>query len=109
MVNKPAVATRRSSRNIANAGMAGLSSSNANANNSNNTNEPLSIESEILNRAAVKLPYSLHGSSGWTGQYLPENILVNNPNDQGSRWSSSSTSQAHYLTLKLDEISVLRK
>ncbi|KAL6069219.1 hypothetical protein STEG23_019678, partial [Scotinomys teguina] len=36
------------------------------------------------------LPYALHKWSSFSSTYLPENILVDKPNDQSSRWSSES-------------------
>lgn len=51
--------------------------------------------------------YSVHSSSGYSASYHPENIKVNQPSDQASRWSSASNDLNQFLILKLDRICVL--
>ncbi|PVD25090.1 hypothetical protein C0Q70_15588 [Pomacea canaliculata] len=48
-----------------------------------------------------KLQYSIYKYSSYSYNYSPENILVNNPGDQLSRWSSDSNNPPQYLILKL--------
>jgi muskelin len=46
-------------------------------------------------------------SSGYSASYLPENVRVNQPNDQASRWSSAANDQNQFLLLKLDRMALL--
>ncbi|CAH1783153.1 unnamed protein product, partial [Owenia fusiformis] len=48
------------------------------------------------------LKYSVHKSSSFSASYVPDNITVNKPTDQSSRWSSDSNNPPQYLTLKLE-------
>ncbi|XP_026577752.1 muskelin [Pseudonaja textilis] len=54
------------------------------------------------------LAYTLHRWSSFSSTYLPENILVDKPNDQSSRWSSESNYPPQYLILKLERPSVVQ-
>ncbi|KAJ3045304.1 Muskelin 1, intracellular mediator containing kelch motif [Rhizophlyctis rosea] len=55
------------------------------------------------------IKYSIHAWSSHSASYHPQNILVNNPQDQSSRWSSGSNNQQQYITIKLDRMSVARE
>jgi hypothetical protein len=52
--------------------------------------------------------YSIHAWSSHSASYHPRNIMVNNPNDQSSRWSSGSNNQLQFITLKLDKMAIVR-
>eukprot|EP00069_Balaena_mysticetus_P019136 bmy_12007T0 len=54
------------------------------------------------------LPYALHKWSSFSSTYLPENILVDKPNDQSSRWSSESNYPPQYLILKLERPAIVQ-
>ncbi|KAI9033534.1 Muskelin N-terminus-domain-containing protein [Phycomyces nitens] len=54
------------------------------------------------------LEYSIYGYSSHSASYHPQNIKINRPNDQGSRWSSSVHDQSQYITLRLERPAVLR-
>ncbi|XP_036764906.1 muskelin isoform X1 [Manis pentadactyla] len=54
------------------------------------------------------LSYALHKWSSFSSTYLPENILVDKPNDQSSRWSSESNYPPQYLILKLERPAIVQ-
>jgi hypothetical protein len=56
-----------------------------------------------------KLPYSIHSYSSNSCNFFPENILVDNPDDQNSRWSSENNSSPQFIMLELEQASVVRK
>ncbi|XP_068620110.1 muskelin [Battus philenor] len=60
----------------------------------------------------VKLCYTVHKYSSYSSNYLPENILINNPCDQLSRWFTDATNSQNilhpqYLLLKLDSLAIV--
>jgi hypothetical protein len=57
----------------------------------------------------VSLPYSISKYSSYSASYYPNNIIVDNPLEQASRWSSSINDQNQFLILKLQDLSVLRQ
>lgn len=54
------------------------------------------------------LDYDVHSCSSYSALYLPENIKVNNPQDQSSRWSSGSNNQMQYIMIKLKTMAIAR-
>uniref|UniRef100_A0A8C7HPE6 Muskelin 1, intracellular mediator containing kelch motifs n=1 Tax=Oncorhynchus kisutch TaxID=8019 RepID=A0A8C7HPE6_ONCKI len=54
------------------------------------------------------LSFSVFKWSSYSSTYLPENILVDKPNDQSSRWSSESNYPPQYLMLKLERPSIVQ-
>ncbi|XP_066283972.1 muskelin-like [Branchiostoma lanceolatum] len=54
-----------------------------------------------------KLNYAIHRWSSFSANYVPDNILVDKPNDQSSRWSSDSNYPPQFLTLKLERPSIV--
>ena len=49
----------------------------------------------------------------WNGSryllsYVPDNILVDRPNDQSSRWSSGNNASPQFLTLKLERLAIVQ-
>ena len=58
-------------------------------------------------RHLSKLTYSIHSSSGHSAGYSPDRILVNDPEDQASRWSSPANDQHQYLMLELDHPAIV--
>ncbi|XP_054163494.1 muskelin-like isoform X2 [Oppia nitens] len=53
------------------------------------------------------LEYTVHDVSGYSPKYPPNGILVDNPNDPNSRWSSESYCAPQYITLKLVRTSIV--
>ncbi|XP_063385695.1 muskelin [Cydia fagiglandana] len=49
----------------------------------------------------VKLCYTIHKYSSHSANYIPENIMVNNPSDQLSRWFTDSNTPSQYIMLKI--------
>ncbi|XP_066584109.1 muskelin [Prorops nasuta] len=47
------------------------------------------------------IEYRIYNYSSYQFSYIPENILVDKPKDQTSRWSSENNNQPQYVTLKL--------
>ncbi|XP_073845147.1 muskelin 1 [Musca autumnalis] len=56
-----------------------------------------------------KLPYEIHRYSSFSTNYVPENILVDCPSDQSSRWSAHNNNPPQYLTLKLRRPAIVKK
>lgn len=54
-----------------------------------------------------KLPYRIVDYSSYSAGYRPELVLEDKPTDQASRWSSASNDQHQFLTLRLDQPSLL--
>ncbi|XP_026741062.1 muskelin isoform X1 [Trichoplusia ni] len=55
----------------------------------------------------VKLCYTIHKYSSYSANYIPENIMVNNPTDQLSRWFTDSTTPSQFIMLKLKSPSIV--
>ncbi|RVE51419.1 hypothetical protein evm_003974 [Chilo suppressalis] len=56
---------------------------------------------------SVKLCYTIHKYSSYSANYIPENIMVNNPSDQLSRWFTDSSTPSQYIMLKLKSSSIV--
>ncbi|KAH8270798.1 hypothetical protein KR018_005078 [Drosophila ironensis] len=56
-----------------------------------------------------RLAYEIYRYSSYSPNYLPENVLVDCPNDQTSRWSAYSNSPPQFLTLKLRRPAIVKK
>ncbi|KAG8038628.1 hypothetical protein G9C98_007335 [Cotesia typhae] len=54
------------------------------------------------------LEYRVFRSSSYSPTYLPENILVDKPQDQSSRWSSDHDHYPQYLVLKLSRPAIVK-
>ncbi|ORX89838.1 hypothetical protein K493DRAFT_64679 [Basidiobolus meristosporus CBS 931.73] len=54
-----------------------------------------------------KLKYEIDSWSSHSASYHPKNIMVDNPQEQSSRWSSGSNTQTQFITLKLEKLSVV--
>uniref|UniRef100_T1J0F1 Muskelin N-terminal domain-containing protein n=1 Tax=Strigamia maritima TaxID=126957 RepID=T1J0F1_STRMM len=55
-----------------------------------------------------KMKYTVHKCSSFSSSYLPENIMVDKPSDQSSRWSSDSNNPPQFLTLKLEHAAIVQ-
>ncbi|KAH8299381.1 hypothetical protein KR044_000853 [Drosophila immigrans] len=56
-----------------------------------------------------RLSFEIHRYSSYSPNYLPENVLVDCPNDQTSRWSAYTNSPPQFLTLKLKRPAIVKK
>uniref|UniRef100_A0A3P8UPD0 Muskelin 1, intracellular mediator containing kelch motifs n=1 Tax=Cynoglossus semilaevis TaxID=244447 RepID=A0A3P8UPD0_CYNSE len=54
------------------------------------------------------LTFSVYKWSSYSSTYLPENILVDKPNDQSSRWSSESNYPPQFLILKMERPAIVQ-
>lgn len=61
------------------------------------------------NDSHKKLSYTVEDYSSYTSNYKPTNILVEDPNNPSSRWSTSATTLDQYITLKLTKPSIVTK
>lgn len=55
-----------------------------------------------------KLPYEIYRYSSFSTNYFPENILVDCPSDQSSRWSAHTNNPPQFLTLKLKRPAIVK-
>ena len=58
---------------------------------------------------SVPLTYTIASSTPHSGKYVPENIMVDKPQDQSSRWSGAFQGNAtdQWIILRLESLSVL--
>ncbi|XP_046436398.1 muskelin isoform X1 [Neodiprion lecontei] len=54
------------------------------------------------------LEYRIFKCSSYSSTYVPENILVDVPSDQSSRWSSDNDNHPQFLILKLQHQSIVK-
>ncbi|KAI0239365.1 hypothetical protein L0F63_003758 [Massospora cicadina] len=54
------------------------------------------------------LKYSIHSWSSHSANFHPDNILVDDPKDQASRWSTDSNKQSQFITLELEKLSIVQ-
>ncbi|XP_012278648.1 muskelin isoform X2 [Orussus abietinus] len=54
------------------------------------------------------LEYRIYKYSSFSSTYVPENILVDKPSDQASRWSSDNDNHPQFLILKLQSPSIVK-
>eukprot|EP00128_Syssomonas_multiformis_P002301 Colp12_sorted_trinity150504_noHs@9762 len=65
--------------------------------------------SDVTNNSAEEvLAYTVDSWSSHSPNYHPKNIMVDKPSEQSSRWSSGSSNQIQYLTLKLEKMSIVK-
>ncbi|KAI8384170.1 Muskelin N-terminus-domain-containing protein [Blakeslea trispora] len=62
----------------------------------------------IAKSKQVKLPYTIHDYSSYSGSYHPMNITINQPTQQASRWSSGLNNHEQFVTIKFDKPVVAR-
>ncbi|WAR25115.1 MKLN1-like protein [Mya arenaria] len=53
------------------------------------------------------LKFEIHKWSSYSYNYKPENVFLDKPADQSSRWSSDSNHPPQYLILKLEQPSIV--
>ncbi|XP_060569193.1 muskelin-like [Ruditapes philippinarum] len=53
------------------------------------------------------LKFNIHKWSSYSYNYIPENIYVDKPADQSSRWSSDSNHPPQFLLLKLEQAAIV--
>jgi len=54
-----------------------------------------------------KLCYSIHSYSGYSNNYVPQNILEDRPGEEASRWSSDNNNPPQFITVKLDKPAIV--
>ncbi|XP_059091782.1 muskelin-like [Tigriopus californicus] len=57
--------------------------------------------------SAFGLTYTIHSCSSFSSTYVPEHILIDDPKDQASRWSSDSNCPPQFIMLRLSRPSVV--
>lgn len=67
------------------------------------------VASLMAKTKQVQLPYVIHDYSSHSGSYLPQNIMVNNPTQQASRWSSGLHDHEQFITIRFEKPVVARK
>ncbi|KAJ9074574.1 hypothetical protein DSO57_1005025 [Entomophthora muscae] len=55
-----------------------------------------------------KLSYSIHSWSSHSANFHPNNVLVDEPKNQASRWSTDSNKQTQFLMLELEKLSIVQ-
>ncbi|XP_037295113.1 muskelin isoform X2 [Manduca sexta] len=55
----------------------------------------------------IKLSYTIHKYSSYSASYVPENIMVNKPSDQLSRWFTDSSTSSQFIVLRLKGPSIV--
>ncbi|XP_013106897.1 muskelin [Stomoxys calcitrans] len=77
----------------------------------NDMGEDMKIRKPLVNflEEFEKLPYEIHRYSSFSTNYVPENILVDCPSDQSSRWSAHNNNPPQFLTLKLRRPAIVKK
>ncbi|RKP20511.1 muskelin 1, intracellular mediator kelch motif-containing protein [Rozella allomycis CSF55] len=55
-----------------------------------------------------KLKYDIDSYSGYTPNFNPRNVMFDKPLDQSSRWATNSSSQSHFITLKLEKMALVQ-
>ncbi|KAF8228848.1 Muskelin, partial [Tricholoma matsutake] len=62
-----------------------------------------------MSESSVALPYTISQCSAHSGRYIAENILVDSPMDQSSRWSGAYPGNAkQWIILRLETLVVLK-
>ena len=58
---------------------------------------------------STSLKYTIAGCSEHSGRYVAENIMVDNPQDQSSRWSGAHQTSVvpQWLLLRLESLAIL--
>ncbi|EEB95504.1 hypothetical protein MPER_05516 [Moniliophthora perniciosa FA553] len=62
------------------------------------------MDIHALETMSVPLTYSIDDSIPPSGRYVAENVLIDKPTDQNSRWSTSNTNQ--WITLRLQSLAI---
>ncbi|KAI9473714.1 MAG: Muskelin N-terminus-domain-containing protein [Benjaminiella poitrasii] len=57
----------------------------------------------IAKSTQVRLPYTVHSYSSYSGLYFPHNIIVDQPTNQASRWSTGLHNYEQYITIKFEK------
>ncbi|EMR11840.1 hypothetical protein PNEG_00263 [Pneumocystis murina B123] len=67
------------------------------------------IEKELANEKSHDILYSIDSWSSYSSTYHPSHILVDSPEDQGSRWSSTNNTNEQYIIIKLNQLSIVKE
>jgi len=72
------------------------------------THSVMSSSSGVSIPVSVPLNYGIASSTPHSGKYVPENIMVDKPQDQSSRWSGAFQGNAdQWILLRLESLAVL--
>uniref|UniRef100_D8QBS5 Muskelin N-terminal domain-containing protein n=1 Tax=Schizophyllum commune (strain H4-8 / FGSC 9210) TaxID=578458 RepID=D8QBS5_SCHCM len=68
------------------------------------------MSTRIPEPSSVPLRYHIESSSSHSGNYVAQNILIDNPADQSSRWSGATRSgpSKQWIILQLESLAVLK-
>ncbi|KAL1672146.1 Muskelin N-terminus-domain-containing protein [Schizophyllum commune] len=68
------------------------------------------MSTRIPEPSSVPLRYHIESSSSHSGNYVAQNILIDNPADQSSRWSGATRSgpSKQWIILRLESLAVLK-
>jgi len=66
----------------------------------------MALTPNIAQRDLTPLKFSIFRFSSYSSSYVPDNIRINRPSDQSSRWSSDTTDSPQYLVLKLEHLAI---
>ncbi|KAJ3783538.1 Muskelin N-terminus-domain-containing protein [Lentinula aff. detonsa] len=53
------------------------------------------------------IEYTIHDCSSFSTNFHPENILVDNPSNSKSRWTTQNSESVHWILLRLNNLSIL--
>ncbi|KAJ3712770.1 Muskelin, partial [Lentinula guzmanii] len=54
------------------------------------------------------IEYTIHDCSSFSTNFHPENILVDNPSNSKSRWTTQNSEPVHWILLHLNNLSILK-
>ncbi|KAF8828701.1 hypothetical protein HHX47_DHR3000327 [Lentinula edodes] len=54
------------------------------------------------------IEYTVHDYSSYSTHFYPENILVDDPSNSKSRWTTQQSEAVHWILLRLNKLSVLK-
>ncbi|KAJ1504400.1 hypothetical protein HMI56_001646 [Coelomomyces lativittatus] len=63
----------------------------------------------ISNLPMIMIPYEIFDYSSAASTYFPHHVLHDQPQDQGSRWTTTESDQSQFLTVKLQRKAILRQ
>uniref|UniRef100_A0A0W0F3Q7 Muskelin N-terminal domain-containing protein n=1 Tax=Moniliophthora roreri TaxID=221103 RepID=A0A0W0F3Q7_MONRR len=61
-----------------------------------------------LETMSVPLTYAIDASTPPSGRYVAENVLIDKPTDQNSRWSTSTSNTNQWITLRLQSLAIVK-
>ncbi|KAJ3773011.1 Muskelin N-terminus-domain-containing protein [Lentinula raphanica] len=68
----------------------------------------LLLQRITMETASDVIEYTVHDYSSFSTHFHPENILVDDPSNTKSRWTTQNSEPAHWIILRLNKLSVLK-